>query len=151
MKNIFYLLIFFYCLLLSSCSESTARKRCDYFARQTLSEVRALYPNVKITDVEVLYDDETVFVGRYHYGTEILPNYTEVNKKDMYSQVYVYFVSKNNDDDHLGVYSNSEFQQAYVFGQNISSNKQQALAEACRMLMLNKSRKITKEELRVIE
>ena len=145
------MLTFFCCLLLTSCSESTARMRCDYFARQTLSDVRAIYPNVKITDVEVLFDNETVFVGRYHYGTEILPNYTEVNKKDVYSQVYVYFVSKNNDDDRLGVFSNSDFQQAYVLGQNISPNKQQALAEACRMLMLSKSRKITKEELRAIE
>ena len=151
MKKLFFILMFWGCLLLASCSESTARKRCDYFARQTLSDVRAIYPNVKITDVEVLFDNETVFVGRYHYGTEVLPNYAEVNKKDMYSQVYVYFVSKNNDDDRLGVYSNSDFQQAYILGQGISSNKQQALAEACRMLMLGKSRKITKEELRGIE
>lgn len=130
---------------LVSCRETTARKRCEHFATKTLSDVRKLYPNVKITDREVLFDNEKVFVCRYHYGTEYLPNGTDVNKKDMYSQVYVYFVGEGNNSDALGIFSNAEFQQAYTLGEFI--NKDKALAEACRMLMINKSREISDSEI----
>ena len=143
-----------FCLLIAisfsliSCSETTARKRCEYFATQTLSDVQNLYPNVKITDREVLFDNESVFVCRYHYGTQLMPNGMDTNKKDMYSQVYVYFVGKEN-EDMMGIFSNSEFQQAYNLGESI--NKDKAMAEACRMLMLSKSRKITSEEIQKID
>jgi len=128
----------------ASCSETIARKRCEYFATKTLSDVRVLYPNVKITDREVLFDNDKVFVCRYHYGTEYISNNTGVDKTDMYSQVYVYFVGEGQNKDMLGIYSSAEFQQAYVLGESI--NKGKALAEACRMLMLSNSREIDKSE-----
>lgn len=144
-KVVSFLLLFFIGFFLVSCGETTARKRCEYFATKTLSDVRKLYPNVKITDREVLFDNDKVFVCRYHYGTVYLPNGTDVNKKDMYSQVYVYFVGEGNNKDALGVFSNSEFQQAYILGESI--NKDKALAEACRMLMISKSREVSDSEI----
>lgn len=132
-----------------SCTENTARKRCEYFATQTLSDVQKLYPNVKITDREVLFDGDIAFVCRYHYGTQIIPNGMETNKVDQYSQVYVYFVGKGDNNDALGIYTDSEFQQAYILAQSIDKDK--ALAEACRMLMLNKSREISDSEIQKIK